>query len=205
MPVTISSEYIIEKNKLNSNGAWLILLRINIEGEDPIYLVGNNEDITWNGNLWKSFYFKLGDNTESKDGDLPTVDLTVHDISKRLVPLLAQYTGAVGAEATVYIVHSSYLNLTSPAFEDYFDIVDTSIVASRIVTFKLGSENLYNYRCPTDMYLKDHCRFREFKGPECQYSGSASSCDRTFKTCISYGNQRRFGGFPGLGALGIKA
>lgn len=45
------------------------------------------------------------------------------------------------------------------------------------------------------------CRFRGingFKGPNCGYTGPATSCNYTEATCRSYGNFSRFGGFPDL-------
>lgn len=39
------------------------------------------------------------------------------------------------------------------------------------------------------------CRWKVFKGPECKYGGGASTCDRSYATCSSYGNVSNFGGF----------
>lgn len=39
------------------------------------------------------------------------------------------------------------------------------------------------------------CRWKEFKGAECAYSGGASWCDRTYGRCCEVGNQDNFGGF----------
>jgi len=39
------------------------------------------------------------------------------------------------------------------------------------------------------------CRWRAFKGPECQYVGSAVHCDRSYTRCVELGNQANFGGF----------
>lgn len=43
------------------------------------------------------------------------------------------------------------------------------------------------------------CRWKVFKGVECQYVGSETECDRTYATCRdSYSNTDNFGGFRWL-------
>lgn len=39
------------------------------------------------------------------------------------------------------------------------------------------------------------CRWKEFKGTECQYSGAETICDRSFTRCTILGNTQHFGGF----------
>ena len=60
MPITISSEAIQEKNKLVSSGVWLLLLEIQYENEDTIYLCHNTETIQWNGIDCLACEFVLG-------------------------------------------------------------------------------------------------------------------------------------------------
>lgn len=38
----------------------------------------------------------------------------------------------------------------------------------------------------------------QFKGPECRYRGDAERCDHTLAACQALGNQRRYGGWPGI-------
>lgn len=39
------------------------------------------------------------------------------------------------------------------------------------------------------------CRWRVFKGVECQYAGSEPACDRSYQRCSVFGNTQHFGGF----------
>ena len=39
------------------------------------------------------------------------------------------------------------------------------------------------------------CRWKEFKGLECTYSGSENTCDRSYSRCIELGNTANYGGF----------
>lgn len=42
------------------------------------------------------------------------------------------------------------------------------------------------------------CRWQEFKGEECGYSGAETWCDRTYERCYALSNQANFGGFRWL-------
>ena len=48
------------------------------------------------------------------------------------------------------------------------------------------------------------CRWKEFKGDKCQYSGSAAQCDRSYTTCLKLGNTANFGGFRHLAGIQYK-
>jgi lambda family phage minor tail protein L len=211
MPLSLSNDAITEKNKLNSSGAFLVLLEIGYPDESPenvVYVVNNNENIVWpsgGGNTYLAYPFQLGDITQDSEGSIPTVDLTVVDISRQLISIVDDYDGAVGATAIVRIVHSDHLDNATAEYSEAFEIVDTSVDGKYNLKFKLGAENPLRYRIPQDRYLKDHCRYKTFKGEKCGYSGGESECDRTFARCRELGTPVRFGGFPGCGGEAYNA
>lgn len=45
------------------------------------------------------------------------------------------------------------------------------------------------------------CRWKDFKGIECGYSGAATWCDRTYTRCVELGNSDNFGGFRWLPSI----
>ncbi len=49
------------------------------------------------------------------------------------------------------------------------------------------------------------CRWKQFKGPECGYSGNADWCDRTYARCSALDNTANFGGFRWLPDIQDKA
>ena len=54
----------------------------------------------------------------------------------------------------------------------------------------------------TSALYSESCRWKVFKGTECKYTGSNSSCDRTYDECDnSHGNAANFGGFRWLPSL----
>lgn len=203
MPLNISSDAVLESNKISSTGVWLILLDFHIGDDEHVRVCHNNEDIIWDGETWLAYPFEIGDIEESKEGELPSVDLSIPDIERHLTPLIEDNSGGIGIVVDMMIVHSDYLNNTTPEYKETFEIVDCSINYNNVIKFSLGSENFTNYRSPKDMYLKGHCRYQEFKGTLCGYAGSETECDRTFARCKELGNQKRFGGFPGVGSLGF--
>jgi len=182
----ISSNAIIEKNKINSSEKWLLLLEINYEGESPIYICLNNESVVWpqtgstvtfggdsvtfdgdtvtfggggsGGNTYLPAIFNLSGIVETKDGEVPSIPLTIFDLNRTLIPVIESYDGGIGAEVIIRVVHSAYLSNVTPEYEESTEIIDVNIDDSARITFKLGAENLQNRRCPQQRFLKNNCR-----------------------------------------------
>jgi len=206
MPESFTTDGVTEKNKLTATGVWLLLATVEYPSETPVRVVLNNEDITWpssGGDLYHAAEFSLGPMSQSQDGALPTVDLSIWDLDGRLKYHLDEYDGGTGATVTIDLVHSDHLDNTDAEMERTYQVLTTNVSPEGLVTFRLGSANLLLYRTPQDRYLKDHCRYEEFKGSLCKYSGGQTECDRTFTQCIAYGNEANFGGFPGIGGQGF--
>lgn len=199
MPLSISTDAISEKNKLANSDPWILLLEIIYPNETPVRVAWNTENVVWDGVTWYAVPFELGDMEESREAEVPTVDLTIVDIERRITPYIDDYNGGVGATVYVRVVHSAHLDNTDAELEEKFEIRSVNIDHRNAINFSLGSENLSNFRSPPDIFLQAHCRYKEFKGTYCQYSGSETDCDRTFEDCRSKGNESRFGGFPGIG------
>lgn len=204
MPIPLSTNEAIEKNKLTSNSVWHILLSIEQPGENAIRVCLNNENVVWNGNTYIPAVFTLSGITENKNAEIPSIPLSFHDPTRIITSILEEHDGAIGAVVNLYIVHSKFLTNTTPQFQENFTIIDTVTSDDTLVTFKLGAEDLSSTRCPKQRFLKNNCRFI-FKGPDgrCGYVGPENDCNRSFARCRELGNQRRFGGFPGVGVQGI--
>jgi phage-related protein len=155
----ISSQAIIEKNKITSDGVWLLLLEILYENEEPVCVCLNNETINWDNKTWLPAIFNLSGIVETKDAEIPSIPLTIFDLNRTLIPILEKYNGGIGAQVIIRVVHSKYLSNTIPEFEEITEIIDATIDDSAKITFKLGAENLIDRRCPQQRYLKNNCRF----------------------------------------------
>lgn len=164
----ISSNAIIEKNKVTSDGTWLLLLEITYEDETPVYVCLNNTSVTWNSNTYLPAIFNLSGITETKDAEVPSIPLTIFDLNRTFTPIIEDNDGGIGAEVVIRVVHSAYLDNTTPEFEETTEIIDCVIDDSARIQFKLGAENLQDRRCPQQRYLKNNCRFI-FKRAELEF------------------------------------
>lgn len=193
----LSAAAIIEKNKLSSDGVWLILLELNIAGlTEPIRVVRNNEDITWNGYTWVAFPFQLGEMAEDSQGQLPSLSLKISNVTGAIQQYIELSNGGVDSTAIIRVVHSKHLDLTTAEIEETFSVQSVTADANWI-NVNLGPDFTTQLRVPADRYLKDFCPFK-FKGPECGYAGTDTACNKSLDACRAKGNSVRFGGEPAL-------
>lgn len=185
-----------EKNKLVSTAPWLLLLDVTLPDASVIRLVRNNEDITFGGNVYTAFAFELGDTRGSGDGRVQGVSLKVANPERALQPYMEAYDGMIGCAVKVAVVHAD--NLASDYSELQLDYeVMAADSAGDWINFTLGAQNPLRRRFPLQVAIPFSCNWA-FKGAECAYSGSATSCARTLDACRSLNNSARFGGRPGL-------
>ena len=188
----------LEKNKVASTGAWLVLLEIQFQGV-TLKIVNNTEDIEWpsgTGQLWVAFPFTLDDVVEDKNGELPKLTLKVSNVTRTVQQYIEQYAGGTDATVILRVAHSEHLDLTTPEIEEYFMVKKTTTDAYW-ATFTLGPDYTMTQRVPPDKYMKNFCPF-PFKGIRCGYAGSATECNKTLKRCRELGNSVRFGGEVGI-------
>lgn len=200
--LTLSDVAKLEKNKLNSDGAWILLLEVQVAGlPDIIRVCRNNDDVTWNGFGWVAFPFELGDISEDTKGTIPSVELKVSNVTKALQYYLEQANGGVQSKVILRVVHSKHLDLTSPELEEVFSVTKVSADAMW-VTFTLGMNYPNGARRPLRRYLKNFCPFK-YKQIECGSNSSYQSCDKTLTACRERGNSTRFGGEEGIPSGGM--
>ncbi|MCX7779606.1 MAG: DUF1833 family protein [Negativicutes bacterium] len=202
----LSVAAILEKNKLSSDGAWLVLLEIAI-GTTIIRICRNTEDIIWNGQTWIAFPFELEDVSEDSKGELPQVTVKVSNVLRTIQRYLEESNGGIGASVTLRVVHSEHLDLTDPEIEETFTVVATK-TDTQWVYFILGGDDPSRRRVPERRYLKDFCPFT-YGGIECGVSAAVKAtypaCNKTLAHCRQRGNSVRFGGEPAIPAGGIYA
>lgn len=74
---------------------------------------------------------------------------------------------------------------------DSWELDETSV---RMVV----STDFIRWSRKTVSYHSSSCRWKEFKGLECQYSGEETWCDRSYTRCQALSNTSNFGGFRWL-------
>lgn len=200
--LTLSAAAKLLKNTLHSDGAWILLLEIQVAGLSTVLRVcRNTADITWNGYTWVAFPFELGDISEDSKGTLPSVELKVSNVTRTLQYYLEQANGGVQSKVVLRVVHSKNLGLTSPELEEMFSVTKVAVDAMW-VTFTLGMNYPSGVRRPLRRFLKNFCPFK-YKGIECGATSNYPTCDKTLASCRTRGNSKRFGGEPGIPSGGM--
>lgn len=195
--LSLSAVAILEKNKLASGEAWLLLLEAQLPGY-TLRVVRNNEDITWpaaGGNVYTAFPFEIDDKSEDRQ-ETPQLSVRVSNINRVVQGYIEAANGGAGATVILRVVLSEHLDQVTPEIEETFIVTGVKCDAEW-VTFTLGTDGLNNERFPMDRHMKDFCRFR-FKGIECAYNGGETECNHTLARCRELGNSVRFGGEPAL-------
>lgn len=200
--VALSPALFLEKNRTDSSDPWIILVKIVLPDGITIRVCYNNENIEWDGQTWQAFAFELDEIGETSKGEVPQITLRVDNTSKAIQKYVEQANGGVGAEVTIYVVHSKNLNLPSALSPKIYEATGCQI-NTNWASFTLGASNPFTRRFPRSRVLKGFCRWR-FKGQLCQYSGDATNCDKSLENCRLLENSENFGGFPGVARGGIN-
>lgn len=188
-----SQAAILEKNKLANDAPFLILVEVTHPSlPEPIRLVSNTDDISWNKAGWTAFPLTL--DTYEEDGKTtPQLTLKISACGGIVTTYLQQYSGLVDAEAKIMVVHAAHLDETTPEVELDF-LVNSTSYDEEWVSFVLGLSSASGTRFPRWRYLLDFCPYK-FGDIRCGYSGAAAACQNNLKTCRI---PSRFGGEPGM-------
>lgn len=199
--LNLSAAAIIEKNRLSSEGAWLVLLEIEVPGvAEHIRIARNTEAVNWNSYAWEAFPFDIDPIADSGDGEIQSLTIRVSNVTRIVQAYLEESGGGVGAVVTVRVVHSQHLALTEAEVEEEFSVTGTSC-DDAWVYFTLGPSYPVYARRPERRYLKNFCPF-EYGGIECAVGadtrGVYPNCAKTLVACRQRGNAVRFGGEPSI-------
>lgn len=202
--LALSAAAKLEKNKLSSDGAYLVLLEIQIFNTDIVLqLVRNTEDIVWDGKTWTAFPFTLADVTQTADGEIPEITIGVSNVNRIVQSYVEQANGGGNSNVVLRVVNSKLL--AEPALlEEYFTVTKTSC-QEEYVTFTLGM-GYKKTRRPLNRYMKNFCSAK-YGSARCGVSAVTmqryATCNHSLNDCRLRNNSERFGGCPlvGLGGL----
>lgn len=188
--------------RLDKTEPLLVLLEITA-GPDTMRMVANNEDITFQGNIYTATSFVVDRPGANGSGKITTLPLKICNVKRIMRPYLEAYDGGVGLPVTITIINPAL------ADEDYSELTATlynldTKSDNQWVYFQLGPINPLNRPFPDRQYLARHCDFAFKADPRCGYSGSATECDRSIDACRALGNSRRFGGHLGLDGRSLR-
>lgn len=200
---------VVEKNKLNASEPWLLLIHIKMaSGGTDYYYARNVENVTFNAQTYTAFPFEVDSYTQGSKGQIPTLLLRVSNVMRVVQSYIEAENGAVGSGVTLTIMSNANPTADHTNLQMNFDVLST-YCDDEWVGFSLGAPNPLRKRYPLYKYVADHCNWI-YKGVECTYASSLSSCTRTYQACVGHQAEAgttqlaRFGGFKGLTSRGIK-
>lgn len=204
MAKTLPAALVIEKNKINTSSAWLVLLDITLTDATNLYLVQNTEDITYGGQVYTAAPFQLEIIKADSTGSIPSVTLSIGNATRLIQQYLESLNGAVGSSVKITVVNSDNLTEDYSELELNFTVVGAKSNAEWAV-FTLGAPNPMRQRFPLEQFLANYCMWvNHYKGLECGYAGALPTCTGSLDDCRIHNNSARFGGHPGLNPNAFK-
>lgn len=210
MARSVSLATAVDKNKLSSDNAYILLLEIDVTDPntgdviETMYLVNNNESVTFNGTEYIEIPFECELTTE-KDST-PSATLTVYDYTQTILAHLTSEGWSMSWPARFKVVNTINLASGEVDLEQHFKLMDATASADKFsVEFTVGAENPLSLRFPPRQHFRNRCAWGYqggYKGVRCKYAGTLTSCDYTYdgeNGCIAHDNTLNFGGFPGVG------
>jgi phage-related protein len=204
MAKVLPAALVLEKNKIATKSAWLILLEITLTDLTVLRFVRNTEDITFDSDLYSAMPFELDPIEDQLRGQIPTVNLKISNVTRLLQTYLEDLDGGIGSTVKIIVVNSDNLSASYSELELTFEVVGAYSDSSYAV-FTLGMPNPLNKRFPLYRYIANHCNWTSrFKGVECGYAGASTTCTGTLTRCRELSNSARFGGFIGMDTGGVR-
>ena len=167
------------------------------------------EEVTWQDNIYSPFPITHGAAAEGSDGDLPTLSLTVSNISREIAGTLETYNGLIRQPVKIMLVLMTDSYATEPQHDNQpildWDFKITSMsLNDEAATATLGDISLYEVNIPKTKISKRYCRFK-YRDDQCGYIGAMVECDKSLdgpRGCRAHSRDsadhpNRFGGFPG--------
>jgi lambda family phage minor tail protein L len=169
----------------------------------PLFnLVANNEDIVFQTRTYTAFPMNIELPKETSKGEIPSLKLSVSNVTRLLQVEFEKYSGGVGATCTLYIVNAGLLSENYAELTMDFSIISASCT-SMWAEITLGASNPLRRRFPLHRYIAGHCNW-QFRGAECAYAGDMTICKRTLEDCIAHNNAARYGGYRGLASGSLR-
>lgn len=197
--------------KSETDKPWLVLYEIPVDDTDTYRLVNQSTPVEWCGKTFQPYPVSHGEVKSQGDGSLPTLELTVSNITREVESVMDAHDGLVGKVVTISLVHKDFLSDPGVASSVKLKIGSSSY-DSRAAVFALVMQGMMNAAYPPHRYMRTRCRW-VYKSAGCGYVGTLPTCAKTFEDCDAHGddddaNNRpvlhplRFGGQPGIARFG---
>ncbi len=163
----LPDDIITEKNRISTGSAWLVLLEVTLTDSTIFRLVKNDEDITFESNVYTAFNFQLDPTVQNSKGQIPTLTLRVSNVTHLLQAKMQELSGAIGSTVRMIVVNSDFLAQDVSDLELDFEVLH-SRSSNLWIEFTLGAPSPLRQQFPLDKYLGLNCDWR-FESVECSY------------------------------------
>ena len=189
--------FISEKNKEENRPIFLYKI-YDYDGQSNDLLFAEwHEDISFKEENYQKFPIKHKFIGENIQGSIDVLEITLCNISRLIQAYLEQYDWR-GKKVLIRRVWEDQLNDPDAYMDDIF-YVDQIEANQNDVKVTLSSKfDVLDIELPLERFSRTHCRYKDFKGTRCGYSGEEDSCNRTWQKCKELENYKRFGGFPSI-------
>lgn len=113
------------------------------------------------------------------EGGLPSIDVTLANVSLEIAPAVDQAGGFIGNAVEIHVVSALQLDNPDASISEVGEVVDCSMT-DEAVTFSVSAFNLFQAQFPPFLFSKFNCRWL-FGSKECAYNLNAPAA--TYKDC----------------------
>lgn len=195
---------------------WLFDIEVPTDPPTRYRLTNNTRTVTFGTNslgaplTYSPFPIAHGGIEQTGEGSLPTIEVSVANVSREISQVLATYGGLVGQPVVVRLVQASELANAQAEIREDAEIRGVR-VKNDFVTFTLSAGNMIERKLPPFRIIGTHCRSL-YGGPACGYdltTGTLTTCAKTYEACEAHGadelaegnpilHPERFNAFPGV-------
>lgn len=185
MPHDLPDGSKIAKNKTENESPWHVLFELVVDGVERVFLVNNEEPVTFDGNTYRPFPIGFEEMDESLAGDLPVLNISASNVTREVQAFLEHRGGLLGALVLIRIVNDAFLGDPAAAIGQRFT-VGAATATDTSVSLRLSQMPFFDISMPHQIYSRNRCRFG-FKSKECGWGfpslpagvTDSSSCDKT--------------------------
>ena len=179
--MTLPANLILEKNKPNAESAWVLLIEAYLTDGTILRYARAHADITFDSNTYTAIAIGLDARRLNSTGEIPTLNLVVHDVGLVIRPYLRTLNGAIGSTVRLIVVNTENLAENYSELTVDFDVLQTWSRGTD-VTFQLGPPTTLSQRFPLERDYALFCQFR-MRDPDMRVNPECGYTDETVTGC----------------------
>ncbi len=164
--------------------------------EEPLRWTNWDVAVTYDGKTYEPQSIKHTEISQSSDGKLNDVTLTIGNLDRQIQYYIEQYN-LMGKKVTIRHILADKDASIKGDLRTVFTIKGAKTNRSTAAfTLSVGID-FVKAQVPARRMFARFCS-HQFKDENCRYSGTQTTCSKTFSECKRKGNIRNFGGFPAI-------